>query len=129
MVLAAVASAGVAVLAWSGLQESVVYYRTPTEVLSEAPDPGQRLRLGGLVLQGSVQRSPTEARMVIADGVSEVIVVHQGVLPEIFTEGQGAVVEGFWGRDGMFHSERLMVRHSNEYRPAEGGAPRGGEAG
>lgn len=120
-VLAAVVAVGLGVLATSALEDNLVYYRTPSEVLAEPPPPEERVRLGGLVVEGSVSRFAEVDSAVllrITDGAHDVDVVHRGPLPEIFEEGQGAIVEGFLV-DGSFESDKLVVRHSNEYRPAE----------
>jgi cytochrome c-type biogenesis protein CcmE len=120
VVVAAVAVA-LGVLGWTGLDESLVYYRTPTEVAESPPGDGQRIRLGGLVVPGSVHRSAADGSltMQVTDGVTEITVLHSGSLPQIFEEGQGAVVEGVLDGSGRLHSDHLMVRHSNEYRPPD----------
>jgi cytochrome c-type biogenesis protein CcmE len=127
VVVLAVAALGLGVLGWSGIEESLVYYRTPSEVAREPPGADERIRLGGLVVPGSVVRSgDAGVRMRITDGVHQVRVVHTGGLPQIFEDGQGAVVEGFFGSDGRLHSDLLMVRHSNEYQPPDAASEQAG---
>lgn len=118
VVAVAVAVVAVGALSWSGIDESLVYYRTPTEVIREPPAEDERVRLGGMVVPGSVSREGGAVSMLVTDGVHEVDVTHEGALPQIFEEGQGAVVEGYY-TDGRLHSDLLMVRHSNEYRPPD----------
>ena len=120
-----VAVAGLGVLSLSGMEESLVYYKTPTEVVQGPPDASERVRLGGLVVPGSVRRSGDTVHLVLTDGVNDVRVVHEGALPEIFEEGQGAVVEGHFDDRSRLVSDRLMVKHSNEYEPP--GSDGGGE--
>lgn len=112
-VSAAAAFGGLGVV---GLGDAAVYYRTPTEVLEQPPPDGQRLRLGGLVLPGTVRSDGTTVRFRLSDGVSDLTVVHRGDPSGVFQEGQGAVVEGVLQPDGVFRSDLVMVKHSNEYR-------------
>lgn len=116
LVVGATAAAAVGVLAVVGLGEAAVYYRTPTEVLEQPAAPGDRLRLGGLVLPGTVRSDGTTVTFELTDGVSGLTVVHRGDPSGVFQEGQGAVVEGVLAGDGRFLSDLVMVKHSNEYR-------------
>ncbi|MGY2128868.1 cytochrome c maturation protein CcmE domain-containing protein [Blastococcus sp. SYSU DS0617] len=118
VVVGAVAGA-LALLGAGGLADTLVYYRTPTELLAEPPDEDERLRLGGLVLAGSLDRVGAEARFTVTDGVADIPVVYVGALPAVFAEGQGAVVEGRLRPDGVFAGDLVLVKHSNEYRPVE----------
>lgn len=123
LAVAAVTLGAVGVLAGAGLSDSVVYYKTTSELVTDGSLQGQRLRLGGLVLPGSVQRQADGVRFTLSDGVQEVQVVNAGQPRGVFTEGQGALVEGVYGTDGVFRSDLLLVKHSNEYQaPAEGTA-------
>nr|WP_055501537.1 cytochrome c maturation protein CcmE [Nonomuraea pusilla] len=104
------------VLAVSGMGQGLVYYRTPTELAGRAADPAHRLRVAGLVLPGSVREDGGMLRFQLTDGVTRVDVVHRGERAPLFRAGQGAVAEGSLGADGLFHSDRLMLKHSDEYR-------------
>lgn len=115
LVVGVSAAAAVGALAVVGLGEAAVYYRTPTEVLEQPTAAGERLRLGGLVLPGSVRSDGTTVRFELSDGVTGVAVVHRGDPSGVFQEGQGAVVEGVLDADGSFRSDLVMVKHSNEY--------------
>ena len=115
--VAAVAAASLAVLATAGLGDALVYYRTPSEVADAPPGPDERLRLGGLVARGSVQRDGDRTSFTVTDGVASVPVVYEGEPPGVFAEGQGAVVEGRLGPDGVLVGDAVLVKHSNEYRP------------
>ncbi|MDQ3609988.1 MAG: cytochrome c maturation protein CcmE [Actinomycetota bacterium] len=122
-VVGVVSVAALGVLAASGLEDSLVYYRTPSEVSAAAGAPAQRVRLGGLVQTGSVREEAGTVRFVLTDGAADVAVLHRGDPPGVFQEGQGALVEGsFDGR--LFRSDFLVVKHSNEYRGADGEAYR-----
>jgi cytochrome c-type biogenesis protein CcmE len=124
LLLAAVTLAAVAVLALAGLSGSLVYYKTTSELVSDPGLVGQRVRLGGLVVTGSVERTADGVRFELTDGVREVPVVNTGQPRGVFREGQGAVVEGVLGRDGVFRSDVLLVKHGNEYQPPASGTGR-----
>ncbi|WP_346619889.1 cytochrome c maturation protein CcmE [Blastococcus montanus] len=117
LVVVGAVAAALALLGVSGLADTLVYYRTPAEVLAEVPAEDERLRLGGLVQAGSLERVGPEARFTVTDGVASVPVVYLGALPAVFAEGQGAVVEGRLGSDGVFVGDLVLVKHSNEYQP------------
>lgn len=123
LVVAVVAVIAAVTLASVGLGENLVYYRTPTELAADAGSSDQRVRLGGLVVDGSVQRTAGGVRFVLTDGTAETTVVHRGDPQGVFSEGQGAVVEGVVTADGTFRSDLLMVKHSNEYRAPDATAP------
>jgi cytochrome c-type biogenesis protein CcmE len=116
LTLAVVVLAAVGVLAATGLQGSLVYYKTPSELVTDPGLKGERLRLGGLVAESSVSRGPDGVRFVLTDGVNEVRVVNSEAPRGVFAEGQGALVEGIYGADGVFRSDLLLVKHGNEYR-------------
>ena len=118
-VVAVAAALGLGVLALSSLGGSLVYYKTPTEVATRT-GPGHRLRVGGLVQPGSVQQVPQGVRFVLTDGATDLKVLYHGDPPGVFQEGQGAVAEGILGHDGLFRSDFLVVKHSNEYRRSDG---------
>jgi cytochrome c-type biogenesis protein CcmE len=118
-VVAVAAAAGLGIVAVSSLGGSLVYYKTPSEVASQKAG-GHRLRVGGLVQVGSVHRVATDVRFVLTDGATDMPVLYHGQPPGVFQEGQGAVVEGTFGPDGLFRSDFLVVKHSNEYRRSDG---------
>lgn len=121
LVVAAVAVVSLGALAASGLDDNLVYYRTPTE-LAEEPAPDEAvLRVGGMVPEGSLERTPEGMRFTLTDGVTDVEVLHTGEVRGVFQEGQGALAEGRMGPDGVFRSSQLMVQHDNEYRGLEEG--------
>jgi len=122
----------VAALGWiavRGLTGSFVYYLSPTEVATQHQAvPGQRVRLGGYVVPGSVQRPSNELEFTVSDGRTTVQVVSTGTVPELFRAGQGVVLEGALGTDGRFHSDTLLVKHDGTYRPPAPGASVPGRA-
>jgi cytochrome c-type biogenesis protein CcmE len=101
-----------------GLTGSFVYYLTPTDVVTHhQADVGQRIRLGGYVVPGSVSRPGATLLFTVKDDGASVRVVSTGAVPELFRPGQGVVLEGALGTDGRFHSDTVLVRHSGDYRP------------
>lgn len=120
LVLVAIAMAGLSLLVVSALQDTVTYYRTPSEVAAHPALIGQHVRLGGRVVAGSIRHTGVQINFAMTDGLREVAVVHQGDPPGTFREDQDAVVEGVPESDGVFHADRVIVKHSNEYRPANG---------
>ena len=106
-------------LAWVGTQAlsgSLVYYVTPTELLHDRPPPGERLRLGGQVVPGSVHEVGGDLEFVVTDGTTRMTVIHDGSTPALFRTGTGVVLEGTYA-DGTFHSDTMLVKHSEQYRP------------
>ena len=114
----AVAAGVLAFLAFGGIGENLVYYWSPSELI-EAGDQayGASVRLGGLVAAGSVRREAgSQLLFEVTDGTSTVAVRSTAVPPAMFREGIGVVVEGTMDRSGVFDTQRLMVKHDNEYR-------------
>src|SRR5262245_39799727 len=99
---------GVAIIAISvalvrfALKDSIVFFNSPTDVVEKQIQPGTRIRLGGLVATGSVERKDLDARFVVTDGVNTIAVSYRGVLPDLFREGQGVVAEGVLQSAGVF---------------------------
>ena len=113
-------------LLWGGIGENIVYFLTPNELLARgAQGYDVPLRLGGMVSPGSVQwdAEKLDLRFRLTDGTKEVVVHSVGAPPQMFRDGMGVVVEGRYGRNGVFESTNLMVKHSEEYRaPTDGKA-------
>lgn len=114
-----------------GLTGSFVYYLTPTDVrVDHQAQVDQRIRLGGYVLPGTVHRRAGSLAFVVTDGDTAISVRSTGPVPQLFRAGQGVVLEGALGRDGLFHSDTLLVRHDGTYRaptsPISGPRPGGG---
>jgi cytochrome c-type biogenesis protein CcmE len=112
-----VACAAVVVVAAAGLHHTLTYYETPSEVIAHPPVAGQEFRLGGLVERGSVTRAGVTVRFVLTDGAHDLDIVTSTSPPTTFRAGQGAVVEGWLTRNGVFHASQVLVRHSNQYEP------------
>ncbi|HKD99141.1 MAG TPA: cytochrome c maturation protein CcmE [Micromonosporaceae bacterium] len=101
-----------------GLTGNFVYYLTPTDVVADhKAHVGQRVRLGGYVVPGSVAQGTSSLTFTVTDGTYSMHVSDTGSVPELFKAGQGVVLEGSLGSDGLFHSDTLLVQHNGDYRP------------
>lgn len=99
------------------LQDSILFFHTPSDI--SADDIGTNLRLGGLVEEGSVRRLPsTELLFHITDGKRIVHVHYQGILPDMFAEGQGVIADGLLVDDNTLKAERILAKHDENYMPA-----------
>jgi cytochrome c-type biogenesis protein CcmE len=114
-----IVATGVALLVVAGLQDTLTFYRSPTEVLHSSEQ--QRVRLGGEVVPGSLRSDGGRTRFVLTDGTTEIPVDQVADLPGVLREGQQAVVEGVLDPHGVFRSDTVMAKHGNEYRPATAG--------
>jgi cytochrome c-type biogenesis protein CcmE len=102
------------------LEDSIVFFNSPTDLLEKHIKPGQRVRIGGLVKEGSVSRGDNLAvRFEVTDGRSTVAVAYQGLLPDLFREGQGVVAEGALDAPGMFRADSVLAKHDETYMPKE----------
>ena len=107
-----------AALILAALDGSVTFFRSPTELTSDAATGDLRIRLGGLVEEGSVVRDGAEVRFRVTDMQATVPVVYAGILPDLFREGQGVVAEGRM-RNGVFVAEEVLAKHDETYMPPE----------
>ena len=116
--------AALSYLIYTGMREAAVYFVTPSELKAqEKPSKDKFLRMGGMVVQGSLQKDLTNLtyRFQITDGKETIPVYFRGVPPDLFSEGKGAVVEGRFGADGVFQATIIMAKHSEEYSPPKEG--------
>ena len=122
LVLVAVVLAVVAYLAFSGIGNALVYYRTPSELLARGDAAiGETMRLGGQVKPGSIAGDPTDLTFVLTDNDAEVTVHSTAAPTRSFREGSGAVVEGSLGPYGVFEATRVIVKHDENYEAPEPG--------
>jgi len=102
------------------LRDTIVFFHTPKEVAEKHIPAGKRIRLGGLVADGSVKRGAgTAVEFAITDTVRTIPVSYSGLLPDLFREGQGVVAEGKLDPAGRFHADTVLAKHDENYMPPE----------
>lgn len=109
-----------AILMLFAFRQSIVFFHTPSDVTAHKIAPGVRFRLGGLVAQGSVVRGEgTKVAFTVTDTLEKVPVSYEGILPDLFREGQGVVAEGTIAGDGHFVADTVLAKHDETYMPPE----------
>ncbi|MBV9347681.1 MAG: cytochrome c maturation protein CcmE [Pseudolabrys sp.] len=106
-------------LVLGALRDSIVFFQSPTDVAEGKVAPDKRLRLGGLVKDGSVKRNDLLIEFAVTDGNKDVPVSYRGIVPDLFREGQGVVVEGKLGAGGQFVADTVLAKHDENYMPRE----------
>jgi cytochrome c-type biogenesis protein CcmE len=105
---------------WS-LQQNLLYFQSPSEVAELDMPPGRQFRLGGLVETGSTQRDATglTVNFTVTDGKKSIPVSYEGILPDLFREGQGVIARGELDEQGHFHATEVLAKHDENYMPPE----------
>ena len=121
LILAGLALLGLAVgLVLFALRDSIVFFYTPSEMAIKQIAPGTRVRLGGLVEQGSLVKGTDGAvTFKVTDMTKTMQVNFKGLLPDLFREGQGVVAEGSANADGTFKADSVLAKHDEKYMPKE----------
>ena len=121
LIAAALAVVGAAAgLSLYALSDSIVFFYSPSEVAQKAVAPGARLRIGGMVKTGSLVKSADQnVAFVLTDGAHDLKVAYQGLLPDLFREGQGVVAEGVLDASGVFKADTVLAKHDETYMPKE----------
>ena len=102
------------------LRDSIVFFYSPAEVAAKSLGPGTRLRLGGLVEQGSVERSSgSRVTFKVTDLSRSMTVTYTGLLPDLFREGQGVVAEGVLDSPGSLRADTVLAKHDERYMPRD----------
>jgi cytochrome c-type biogenesis protein CcmE len=124
--LAAVAAIVVGVgaataLATFAFRDNLLYFYNPTQVLAGDAPSGRTFRIGGMVTEGSVQRTPgsLQVRFVVTDFRHSVPVRYEGLLPDLFREGQGVIAHGRLDDAGEFVADEVLAKHDENYMPPE----------
>ena len=109
------------ILVLFALQDQIVYFHSPTDVVEKQVAPGNRIRLGGLVAEDSVVRGQgTDVEFAVTDTANTVKISYTGILPDLFREGQGVVVEGAFQPDNpLFFADSVLAKHDENYMPKE----------
>jgi cytochrome c-type biogenesis protein CcmE len=101
------------------LRDQIVFFYSPSEIKEKAVAAGTPVRLGGLVKAGTWTRSGEDTRFVVTDGKTDLSAHFTGILPDLFREGQGVVVEGAMTGDGTFAATNVLAKHDENYMPKE----------
>jgi len=120
MVVAVLLLGGATALVMAALSDSVAFFATPSDIAEGKVDKGKHFRIGGLVVDGSVSRGDDGiVAFALTDQANEVKVSYQGILPDLFREGQGIVAQGRIGEDGTFVAAEVLAKHDENYLPKE----------
>jgi cytochrome c-type biogenesis protein CcmE len=119
--LALVALIGAGLLAAWGLRSQASFFYVPSDFVATPPQPGQAVRLGGMVEAGSLKTAADGVTVdfIVGDGTARVPVRYTGILPYLFVEGSGVVADGRMEADGRFRAETLLAKHDENYMPRE----------
>ncbi|MER8957857.1 cytochrome c maturation protein CcmE [Mesorhizobium sp. M0701] len=107
-------------LTFYALGQKASYFYMPADLATASLQPRQRIRLGGLVEKGTVERSQgATVAFSVTDNQKDVKVTYTGILPDLFREGQGVITEGSFGPDGIFVADSVLAKHDETYMPKE----------
>lgn len=118
---ALVALIGAGLLAASALKDEAAYFYAPGDVKTKGVEPGKPIRLGGMVVKGSLKRAPDGVTITfdVTDGKATVPATFSGIAPDLFKEGSGVVAEGSFDVKGAFIATNLLAKHDERYMPRE----------
>ncbi len=118
---AMLALGGAVALVLNAFDDSLVFFYTPSDLAEKVVPEGRRMRIGGLVEEGSLERSDDglTVKFRVTDLTTALPVTYTGMLPDLFREGLGVVAEGFTAADGVFRAETILAKHDENYMPAE----------
>lgn len=121
LIIGALAVLGLAAgLMLFALRDNIVFFYTPSELATKQLAPGARLRIGGLVKEGSVVKGAgRDVTFVVTDKTKDLDVAYTGLLPDLFREGQGVVVDGVLQPDGKFKADSVLAKHDERYMPKD----------
>lgn len=108
-------------LVLNAFKSNLVFFFTPTQIVSGEAPKNTSFRIGGLVEAGSLKRadSSLDVYFVVTDTINRTNVVYAGILPDLFKEGKGVVAQGKLGADGVFHADQVLAKHDENYMPPE----------
>ncbi len=120
LIIGGLAAIGIAAtLVLNALDSNIALYVTPSEVAAGKAPQGKAFRIGGMVKEGSIRRDNLTVNFIITDTAKDIPVAYTGILPDLFKEGKGAVVQGRLGPDGKFAATEVLAKHDENYMPPE----------
>lgn len=110
-----------ATLILTAFEKNLLYFYSPTQIVAGEAPAERSFRIGGLVLDGSVERNPDSLQVsfVLTDTVNQIKVTYEGILPDLFREGQGIVANGKLEANNVFNAEEVLAKHDENYMPPE----------
>jgi len=117
--LIAIAASIIIFFIYNNLQKNVVYFYAPQEIKNLKVTPSNKIRLGGLVKEGSLKKNNNTYVFIITDLKNEIFVEYNGLLPNLFIEGKSAVVEGVLKDNKYFIASTILAKHDENYMPPE----------
>jgi cytochrome c-type biogenesis protein CcmE len=108
-------------LGLKAFQENLLYFYSPSQIVNGEAPVSRSFRIGGMVVDGSVKRDPDSLKVsfVLTDTAKNVVVNYEGILPDLFREGQGIVANGQLYKSGVFVAEEVLAKHDENYMPPE----------
>jgi cytochrome c-type biogenesis protein CcmE len=121
VILACAAMLGAVILAMWGLQDRAAYFVTPSDIAAGKALPDKAMRLGGMVVPGSLKRDADglTIRFTVSDGKAQTSVLFRGITPDLFKEGNGVVAEGRLQPSGLFVADNILAKHDERYMPPQ----------
>jgi cytochrome c-type biogenesis protein CcmE len=121
VVLAIVALLGAVLLAMWGLQDRAAYFVTPSDIAARKIQPDKAMRLGGMVVKGSLRRDADglTIHFTVSDTKAETPVAFRGITPDLFKEGNGVIAEGRLEANGLFVADNILAKHDERYMPPQ----------
>ena len=121
LALGMAALGGATLLVLSAFNDNLVFFYSPSDLAAKAVTPERRIRIGGLVVEHSLvkEASGRSVAFQVTDGRADLRVVYDGMLPDLFREGQGVVAEGKLRQDGVFVASNVLAKHDEKYMPPE----------
>ena len=110
---------GAVAMVLTAFNENLVFFRSPSDVVAGKAPAGKPFRVGGLVETGSVKREGVSVSFKVTDTAHAIRVIYTGILPDLFREGKGVVVQGKLEPDGMFRASEVLAKHDENYMPPE----------
>ena len=110
-----------AILILTAFEKNLMYFYSPTAIVNGEAPKVRAFRIGGLVLNGSVKRNPDNLKVsfILTDTINEIKVEYEGILPDLFREGQGIVANGKITSDKIFIADQVLAKHDENYMPPE----------
>jgi cytochrome c-type biogenesis protein CcmE len=120
LIVAGLATLGLAAtLVLNAFRSNMVFFFTPSQIAAHEAPAGRSLRIGGLVVVGSIKREGVKVHFIVTDTAQSIPVVYTGILPDLFKEGKGVVAEGELGANGVFQATQVLAKHDENYMPPE----------